>query len=274
MSPHATRRATLAAVGGAVTLSTGCLGRAAADPLVVGIAPPNRPFAVRSRCCTWETAELSGLDVDVARALGDRLDRSVEFTATDRAALRGPPAGWSFDVAADGIVVPVEPASDRRYVAPYLRGTHCVLVPASVERSGLRGRTVGVASERALRAATRLRAAYDGDIGVERFVDEAAAYDALGGRLAGVVADHVTNALRADSSAFSLLPGDALGAGFDRETPYLSIGAHDYGVVVRGDDALGDRLADALAALRASGQLSTLHERYFTPSGLVRRDAV
>lgn len=272
--PYVTRRATLAAVGAAATLSTGCLGRAAAAPLVVGIAPPNRPFVVRSRCCTWETAELSGLDVDVARALAHRLDRTVEFTATDRATLRGPPADWSFDVVVDGLIIPAEPASDRRYVGPYLRGTDSVLVPAARERSELRGRTVGVASERALRAAMRLRTAYDGDLGIERFEDETAPYDALGGRLGGVVADHVTNALRADSSAFSLLPGDALGERFERETPYLSIDVHDYGVVVGRDDGLGDRLADALAALRASGRLSTLHGRYFTPTGLVRRDAV
>lgn len=149
-----------------------------------------------------------------------------------------------------------------------------MLVPAALERSDLRGRVVGVASERALRAAMRLRAAYDGDLDVERFEEETAPYDALGGRLGGVVADHVTNALRVDSSAFSLLSGDALGERFDRETPYLSIGVHDYGVVVGRDDALGDRLADALASLRASGRLSTLHEQYFTSTGLVRRDAV
>jgi cystine transport system permease protein len=273
IAPRSTRRAALAAVGSALTLApTGCLGRVTAAPLGVGVAPPNRPFAVRSRCCTWETADLSGLDVDVAEALGDRLGRPVEFVASDPATLRGPPAAWSFDVAMDGLIVPADPSPGRRYVAPYLRGHHSVLVPAPATGvDALRGGTVGVASARAARAAGRLRSALDGDLRIERFTDETAAYDALG-RLSGVVTDHVTNGLAAARGTGAVLDGASIGT--DHAGPALAIGVDDYGVAVGTDGPLGDDLAAALDALRAAGRLGALREPYFTPDGRPRLDAV
>jgi cystine transport system permease protein len=264
-----TRRAALAALGGALT-TTGCLGRGD-DPLVVAATPPRPPFVVRSRCCTWETTELTGFDVDVAAAIGDRLDRPVEVVGRAATALRAPPDEWSFDVGMGGQVVPAEPPAARQYVGPYLRGYHCVLSPAStdVDARALAGGRVGVASARAERAAGRLVAWLDGDLRVERFADHAAASDALGDGLAGVVADQVTNAMAAAEDGLELLAGPALGDG-GVETPHLSLGVDDYGLVVAAGDPLGGRLADALAALRAAGRLRALREPYFTAARLPR----
>jgi cystine transport system permease protein len=264
-----TRRAALAALGGALTATTGCLGRD--DPLVVAVTPPRPPFVVRSRCCTWETTELTGFDVDVAAAIGDRLDRPVEVVGRAAAALRAPPVEWSFDVAMGGQVVPAEPPAARRYVGPYLRGYHCVLSRASTDADAraLAGGRVGVASARAERAAVRLAAWLDGDLRVERFTDDASAFDALGDGLAGVVADQVTNGLAATADGLELLAGPTLG---DRgvETPHLSLGVDDYGLVLGAGDPLGDRLGDALDALRTAGRLTALREPYFTAARLPR----
>jgi polar amino acid transport system substrate-binding protein len=268
----------LAAAGGALSSSTGCLGRLGIAPLSVGVAPPNRPFAVRSRCCTWETADVAGLDVDVARALGDRLGRRVEFVVRTPEALRASPSAWSFDVAMDGFVVPVDPPPGRRYVAPYLRGFHTVLVPATTtDPDALRGGTVGVVSDRAARAAAMLRAAFDGDLRIERVADGTdvtALYEALGRDLAGVVADHVTNGLVATrNESVGVLRGDGLGPEAV-ESPALSLGVDEYGVVVAADDPLGEDLTAALDALRSGGRLSALESAYFTNADLPRRDAV
>lgn len=265
-----TRRAALAALGGALTATAGCLGRGD-DPLVVAVAPPRPPFVVRSRCCTWETTELTGFDVDVTAAIGDRLDRPVEVVGRAGAALRAPPDEWSFDVAMSGQIAPAEPPATRQYVGPYLRGYHCVLVPsaADTDARALAGRTVGVASNRAERAAARLVARLDGDLRVERFSDPAAAFGALGDGLAGVVADQVTNALAATEDGVGLLAGPALGEG-GIETPHLSIGVDDYGLVLAAGDPLGARLGDALDALRAAGRLRALREPYFTAARLPR----
>jgi ABC-type amino acid transport substrate-binding protein len=273
MPPHATRRAALAAAGGMLTFSTGCLARAT-DPLVVAVDPGSRPFAARSRCCTWETTELQGLDVDVATAIADRLDETVDIVAVDPAELRAPPAQWSFDVAMGGQIVPDDPAPSRRYVGPYVRGYHCILAAPSATVESLRGAAVGAASDRAVRAADLLREALGGDLRVERLPDEEALYGAFGDdeRVAGVVNDQVTNALAAArDDAAALLAGDTLGDAPSVETPYLSLGVDDYGLVVAADDPLGDRLADALDALRTAGRLSALRERYFTPAGLPRQ---
>jgi ABC-type amino acid transport substrate-binding protein len=275
MPPVTSRRAVLAAGGGALSLTTGCLGRLTAAPIAVGVTLPNRPFALRSRCCTWETAELTGFDVEVARALGGALDRPVEFAVHDASVLRSPPTEWPFDAAMDGRIVPPEPPADHRYVGPYLRGYHTVLVPAASAPT-LRGRTVAVATDRAARAAERLVSAVAGDLEVRRFPGREPARAALGADVAGVVDDHVTNALavaRADDLAL-LERGtvDAPDAGRPG-TPFLALGADEYAVVVAPDDPLGDRLAGALDSLRGAGRLAALRDRYFTDAGLPRRDA-
>ena len=108
---------------------------------------------------------MTGFDVEVARALGEALDRDVEFAVHDAALLRSPPAEWPFDAAIDGRLVPAETPAGHRYVGPYFRGYHTVLVPAP-DPGALRGRTVGVATDHAARAAERLVSGLDGDLRV------------------------------------------------------------------------------------------------------------
>jgi len=112
----------------ALILCAGCGGKSAEadsdrDVLVVGMDPTYPPFEMRDR-----SGELSGVSVDLGRALGEHLGRQVEFRAIDFQGLIPALKSGKVDVIISSMTRTDERAKSVLFSEPYVANGLCLLV--------------------------------------------------------------------------------------------------------------------------------------------------
>jgi len=96
--------------------------RPAGRVLRVGVSPTHAPMVF------LEDGELVGVEADLARALGERLDRRIVFERyADDALLRALERG-DVDVVMSGLSITPERAARVRFVAPYMQSGQLALI--------------------------------------------------------------------------------------------------------------------------------------------------
>jgi polar amino acid transport system substrate-binding protein len=218
--------------------------------LRVGLDPTFPPFE------EMVDSEVSGLDVDLARALGDELGLEVEFVFFGYDGLYDALATKQVDVLISALVIVPGRMRDFAYSAPYFNAGEILVTPgdsAIGEMASLAGKRLAVelgaqGHVEATQWAKRLP-----DLSLLPYTSAAEALDA--------VAAGEADAALVDGVSGRLYLKDKDDSNLQRKSEPVTV--EPYAVVVRiEDETLLEKLDDALLTFTASGELDTLIERW------------
>lgn len=218
--------------------------------LVVGLDPTFPPFE------NADTGELHGLDVDLARAVGQELGVAVEFRYFGYDGLYDALATEQVDVLISALVVDISKTRDFAYSDPYFNAgqflvTHENQVEAISGVADLAGRTVAVelGSEGHVQATQWARQVRDLTITPLPTADDAL-WLVLQGEADTAVVDQVSARLYAQNAPQLRLSTEP-------------ITVEPYAIVTRSEDeTLLNQLNNALLRLQENGQLAHLTQRW------------
>lgn len=213
--------------------------------LRVGLDPTFPPFE------TADAESVTGLDVDLARALAGELGLETQFVYFGYDGLYDALATGQVDVLISALVIQPERTRDFAYSAPYFNAGEILLVPDSVPdlqaMADLNGRTLAV------------ELGAQGHVEATRWARQLPEMVILP---LGSVDDAATAVL--DGRADAALVDSVGGRLFLKQHPGLTrvpepVTVEPYALVVRSDDQqLLEQLDAALAALEASGALEKI----------------
>ncbi|MCZ7545817.1 MAG: ABC transporter substrate-binding protein [Anaerolineae bacterium] len=215
--------------------------------LRVAIEGDNPPFGLLA------DDQMSGLDVDLARALADALGVEVQFTVMGYDSLYDALDVWLVDAVISALRVDPDRTGDVRYTRPYLNAGQVMVVPKGAalrSAADLEGRTVAVefGSEGDVwaRREQRRRAALD----VVRYDAPVAALDAL--------VDGAADAAVVDAISVWVYPN----AGALEVVEYVTDEPYAVAVRIEGE-ALWRVLDAALVDMIEDGRLERIIARWF-----------
>lgn len=200
-----------------------------------------------------EGEEIVGADVDIAKAIAEKLGKTLEITNIDfDAALTGAATG-KYDVAIAGVTATDERRQNMGFTNDYYTASQAIIVTADSDiktAADLTGKTVscqeGTTGEQFL---------LDNKYSVQSFKTGAEAITALvSGKVDAVVIDDaVARALSEKQDGKTVVLDEALTE-------------EAYAIVTKlGNDELIAEINDALAALKAEGKLAEIFEKYELP---------
>ena len=200
-----------------------------------------------------ENGEIVGADVDLAKAIAEKLGKELEISNIDfDAALTGAATG-KYDMAVAGITANDDRRKNMNFSADYYTASQAIIVTADSEIKGaadLEGKAVacqeGTTGEQYL---------LDGDYDVQSFKTGAEAVTALtsGKVVAVVIDDAVARALSAEQNGKTVVLDEAL----TQEAYAIAL--------QKGNDELTAEIDKVLAELKADGTLAAIFEKYELP---------
>ena len=227
----------------------GFAASASAETLTVGAYPANPPWEVKQTDGSFE-----GFEVDLVKAVGEKLGMDVEFQDLGFQALFAATSSGRIDMAISSITI----TNDRLQNQDFTQGYYDADLAMGVrEDSGvatladLKGEAVGVLSASTGEAWAKAHQDEYG-FGSIRGYD---AYtqmllDAQAGRVAAVITD-LPGMLFAFTQMKGMTTGETISTG-DRYAIMLG----------KGSDLTG-KVSDAITALKEEGYLAEIHEKYF-----------
>lgn len=200
-----------------------------------------------------ESGEIVGADVDIAKAIAEKLGRTLEITNIDfDAALTGAATG-KYDVAVAGITANDERKMNMNFSDDYYTASQAIIVLADSPIKGaadLEGKTVacqeGTTGEQYL---------LDNEYNVQSFKTGAEGVTALtSGKVDAVVIDNaVATALSEKQEGKTVVLEEAL----TKEAYAIAL--------KKGNDELTTEINKALGELKADGTLAKIFEKYDLP---------
>jgi polar amino acid transport system substrate-binding protein len=236
--------------------------------VVIGSDIPYRPFE-------YETAagELKGFDVEIAEAIfSGQLGVDYEFKKTSFDTIIPSLNNGNFRVIMSAMTINDDRAEQVDFSDPYFTAYQTIIVREDSEisaREDLMGRAVGVQKgTTGLGAAEQLQEEFDGDLDLKEYDQITGAFDALmNGQVDAVVNDNTVNAEfvnNQDGVRFVEGEGAAAEQG-ENAPPYLTLTVENYGIAFRqDDDAFRERVNEAIAAIRESGEYDEIYSNYFS----------
>jgi cystine transport system substrate-binding protein len=217
--------------------------------LTVGTEGTYRPFSFHE----GGSGELTGFDVEVARAVGEQMGVEVEFEETQWDAIFAGLEAGRFDVIANQVTMTPEREEAYTFSTPYTVSTGVVVVPEDDTEITSFADLDGKRTAQSLTSNWKTLAEESGATveGVEGWAQAAALVQQ--GRVDATINDKLTF-LDAQQS------GAAEGLKIAAETEETSQTAL---ALPQGADTLKERIDEALAALAEDGTLVELSEKYF-----------
>lgn len=217
--------------------------------LTVGTEGTYRPFSFHE----GGAGELTGFDVEVARAVGEHMGVEVEFEETQWDAIFAGLEAGRFDAIANQVTLTPEREEAYTFSTPYTVSTGVVVVPEDDTEITSFADLAGKRTAQSLTSNWRELAEESGATveGVEGWAQAAALVQQ--GRVDATINDKLTF-LDAQQS------GAAEGLKIAAETEETSQSAI---ALAKGAVALQERIDEALAALAEDGTLTELSEKYF-----------
>ena len=111
---------------GSVLLFAGCGGKSDEKPLIVGTEAQFAPFESKN-----EKGQIVGFDIDLIRAIGEKIDREVVVRDMAFAGIIPSLQSGQIDLAISGLSVTEERQKSVRFSAPYIESDLSLIVPAS-----------------------------------------------------------------------------------------------------------------------------------------------
>lgn len=217
--------------------------------LTVGTEGTYRPFSFHE----GGSGELTGFDVEVARAVGEELGVEVEFEETQWDAIFAGLEAGRFDVIANQVTITPDREESYTFSTPYTVSTGVVVVPEADTAITSFADLAGKRTAQSLTSNWRDLAEESGATieAVEGWAQAAALVQQ--GRVDATINDKLTF-LDAQQE------GGADGLKIAAETEETSLSAL---ALPKGADTLKARLDEALAALAEDGTLAAISEKYF-----------
>ena len=225
--------------------------------LRVGVETAAPPFSELD-----EYGGFRGFNVDIARALCDRMEVACSFVGTDFGDAIEQLQNRAIDLAVVSMTITAERKQRVDFTDPYLHTGNRVIAPrgtpSALSPDALHGKTIGV--QRGTTQDRYATATYGGVATIRRYTDREELFiDLALGRLDLIIADGLaTRAAFLDTE---------LGAGFEFVGPDLQapefFGAGEAIAIRRGDSELRQALNAALAAIAGNGGYSAISNAYF-----------
>jgi len=200
-----------------------------------------------------ENGEIVGADVDIAKAIAEKLGKELEITNIDfDAALTGAATG-KYDMAVAGITANDERRENMNFSVDYYTASQAIIVKADstiAVSKDLEGKTIscqeGTTGEQFL---------LDNNYAIQSFKTGAEAITALtSGKVDAVVIDDaVARALSKEQNGATKVLDEAL----TQEAYAIAL--------KKGNDELTKEIDGALEALKAEGKLAEIFEKYELP---------
>jgi len=238
-------RAFLAAAAMALGLATA----ASAETLTVGAYPANPPWEVKQ-----EDGTFAGFEVDLVKAVAEKLGMEVEFQDLGFQALFAATSSGRIDMAISSITITDERLQNQDFTQGYFDADLAIGTrkDSGVETlADLEGEAVGVLSASTGEKWAREHQAQYGFSNIRGYdAYTQMLLDAQAGRIAAVISD-----LPGMLFAFRQMPNMTTGE---------SIRTGDtYAMMLRKDSPLTQKVSDAIGELKEEGFLAEIHEKHF-----------
>lgn len=261
LAPRIARRACFVLLGGGLA-TLGSWDRAVARPreiLKVGSTLALPPFEFVD-----SAGEIQGFEIDLVRAIADRLDYDVQFVKTPRPQAFVGLAAGKYRLNASNLFIRCDrisgPGQVGRFTVPTFEVGLCIATRAerreqALTLEGLRGLDVGVESRGT--GADLLADRYKDVLGFRKIV-----FDNTGSLFLALEQGRIAAAIQSEPVArYALRERRTLAIG-----PVLPDTAVPVGLLFRSDDTLRARFNDTIDALKRDGTTRQLYERWFATS--------
>ncbi len=227
------------------------LGTIRAGKLTVCSDVPYAPFEFE------EGGQLKGIDVDLVKAIADKLDLEAEFRDTDFDGIFAALAAGNCDMIASSVSITEERKKENNFSQGYFEINQSLLVRKGDESSytdfsSLSGRTIGVQSETTGAEFARVQAAAAG-VEIKEFTGADELFTALKAKqIDGVVQDFPINSYNAETTGDTVV-----------SKVFTEAEEEEYGFVIpKKSTALLEAVNEALDELRKDGTYDKVLERY------------
>lgn len=204
-----------------------------------------------------EGGELKGIDVDLVKAIAEKLDLEADFRDTDFEGIFAALAAGNCDLIASSVSITEERKKENNFSKGYFEISQSLLVRKAdatkyTDFETLKGRTIGVQSETTGAEFATAEAAKAG-VEVKEFTGADELFTALkAGQIDGVVQDFPINSYNAETTGDTVVSKT-----FDANEP------EEYGFVIpKKSKALLEKVDEALAELREDGTYDKILEEY------------
>ncbi len=223
--------------------------------LIVGLDDTFAPMGFRDT-----NGELTGFDVEVAKAVGEKLGKEITFQPIDWSMKETELGAGNIDFIWNGYTITPERREKVSFSKPYLKNTQAIVTLADspiATKADLAGKKVGAQNESsaidAMEADAAVYASFESGEAYTYEDNNQALMDLEAGRIDAVVADEIL--LR----YYLSLKGADKYKVLDED-----FGDEEYGVGMRkGDQKMVDAFNKAYDELKADGTLAKISEKWF-----------
>ncbi|KAF6576136.1 MULTISPECIES: amino acid ABC transporter substrate-binding protein [unclassified Paenibacillus] len=238
-------------IGLMMIVLAGCSGGKDNSKLIIGIDDKFAPMGFRD-----ENNELTGFDIDYAKAAGEQMGKQVEFQPIDWSAKESELNSGRIDLIWNGYTITDERKEKVLFTKPYLKNSQVIVIPATSSLSklaDLTGKTVGLQTLSSAADALDANPIKSKLKQVSEFPDNVLALtDLKTGRLDAVVIDEVVAKyyMSKEQGTYKLLDE--------------SLAPEEYGIgVKKGNEELLMQLQSALDELHKNGKAAEISKKWF-----------
>ncbi|MGS5018666.1 amino acid ABC transporter substrate-binding protein [Paenibacillus polymyxa] len=238
-------------IGLIMIVLAGCSGAKDSSKLIIGIDDKFAPMGFRD-----ENNELTGFDIDYAKAAGEQMGKQVEFQPIDWSAKESELNSGRIDLIWNGYTITDERKEKVLFTKPYLKNSQVIVVPATSSLSklaDLAGKTVGLQTLSSAADALDANPIKSKLKSVSEYPDNVLALtDLKTGRLDAVVIDEVVAKyyMSKEQGTYKLLDE--------------SLAPEEYGIgVKKGNEELLKQLQSALDELHKNGKAAEISKKWF-----------
>ncbi|MGG1940554.1 amino acid ABC transporter substrate-binding protein [Paenibacillus polymyxa] len=238
-------------IGLIMIVLAGCSGAKDSSKLIIGIDDKFAPMGFRD-----ENNELTGFDIDYAKAAGEQMGKQVEFQPIDWSAKESELNSGRIDLIWNGYTITDERKEKVLFTKPYLKNSQVIVVPATSSLSklaDLASKTVGLQTLSSAADALDANPIKSKLKSVSEYPDNVLALtDLKTGRLDAVVIDEVVAKyyMSKEQGTYKLLDE--------------SLAPEEYGIgVKKGNEELLTQLQSALDELHKNGKAAEISKKWF-----------
>ncbi|MBO3283398.1 amino acid ABC transporter substrate-binding protein [Paenibacillus sp. FSL M8-0228] len=238
-------------IGLMMIVLAGCSGGKDDSKLIIGIDDKFAPMGFRD-----ENNELTGFDIDYAKAAGEQMGKQVKFQPIDWSAKESELNSGRIDLIWNGYTITDERKEKVLFTKPYLKNSQVIVIPATSSLSklaDLAGKTVGLQTLSSAADALDANPIKSKLKSVSEYPDNVLALtDLKTGRLDAVVIDEVVAKyyMSKEQGTYKLLDE--------------SLAPEEYGIgVKKGNEELLTQLQSALDELHKNGKAAEISKKWF-----------
>lgn len=225
------------------------------DTIIIGLDDAFAPMGFRD-----ESGQIVGFDVDLAKELGERLDKEVTFQPIDWTMKEAELNSGNIDFIWNGYTITEERKEKVEFSTPYLNNSQVIVTLADSDikaKADLSGKKVGAQNQSsavsAMEKESDLYASFYGSKAITFEDNNQALMDLEAGRCDAIVADEIL------VRYYIKLKGEEKFKILDE-----NFGDEEYGVGIRkGDTKMVEAFNEVLEEMKADGTMKEISEKWF-----------